>query len=47
MANDHIADPRWGIGAHGIMQKHIKIIGAVHVSAGSWMPIMQHTGYVL
>lgn len=47
MANDHVANPAWRIGAHGIMQNHVKIIGAVHVSAGSWMPIMQLTEYVL
>jgi len=41
------ADPRWRIGLQGIMQSHIKIIGAVHVSAGSWQPIVQLTGYVL
>jgi hypothetical protein len=47
MANDHVASPAWRIGVHGIVQNHVKIIGAVHVSAGSWMPIMQLTGYVL
>ena len=47
MANDHVACPGWEIGTHGITQTHVKIIGAVHVSAGSWMPIMQLTGYVL
>jgi len=47
MANVHAADPQWGVGAHGIMRSHIKVIGAVHVSAGSWMPLVQLTGYVL
>jgi hypothetical protein len=47
MANGHVAYPGWEVGAHGITQNHVKIIGAVHVSAGSWMPIMQLTGYVL
>ncbi|KAH9961954.1 hypothetical protein BC827DRAFT_1267307 [Russula dissimulans] len=41
----HVVDPRWGIGTHGITQSHIKVIGAVHVSAGSWMPIIQLTGH--
>ncbi len=47
MASDHMANPGWAIGTNGITPCHIKIIGAVHVSAGSWMPIMQLTGYVL
>jgi hypothetical protein len=29
------------------MQRDVKVIGAVHISAGSWMPIVQLTGYVL
>jgi len=41
------ADPRWGIGPHGITQHHVKVIGAVRVSAGSWQPIIQLTEYVL
>jgi len=40
------ADPRWCI-AHGITQRHVRVIGAVHVSAGSWQPIIQLTRYVL
>jgi hypothetical protein len=32
---------------HDITQRHVKIIGAIHVSAGSWMPIVQLTEYVL
>ncbi|KAI9464406.1 hypothetical protein F5148DRAFT_176961 [Russula earlei] len=47
VANDPVAIHRWGIGTHGITQGHVKVIGAVHVSAGSWMPIIQLTGYVL
>ncbi|KAN0118932.1 hypothetical protein V8E52_004704 [Russula decolorans] len=39
-------DVNWRIGIHGITQGHVKIIGAVHVSAGSWMPIIQLTEYV-
>ena len=38
---------RWGIGARGINQTQVKVIGAVHVSAGSWMPLMQLTKYVI
>lgn len=40
-------DPKWLIAPHGITQNHVKIIGAVHISAGSWMPIVQLTGYVI
>ncbi|KAI9463773.1 hypothetical protein F5148DRAFT_982359 [Russula earlei] len=47
MASGHLADPRWRIGMQGITQSDVKIIGAVHVSAGTWMPIIQLTGYVL
>ena len=40
-------DPRWQIGMRGgITQEEVKVIGAIHVSAGSWMPIIQLTRYV-
>jgi hypothetical protein len=32
---------RWTIGQGGINPIDIKIIGIIHVSAGSWMPILQ------
>ncbi|KAI9447191.1 hypothetical protein BJY52DRAFT_1127570 [Lactarius psammicola] len=41
-------DPRWKIGGRGgIMPEEVKVIGAIHVSAGSWMPIIQLTRYVI
>ena len=41
-------DPRWQIGRpNGIGEEEVKVIGAVNVSAGSWMPIIQLTRYVL
>jgi len=43
MAHERVANDRWRIGTNGITQDHIKIIGVVHVSAGSWMPIIQLT----
>ncbi|KAH9051297.1 hypothetical protein EDB83DRAFT_1301143 [Lactarius deliciosus] len=48
-AHGHVAtDPRWQIGEHGgITQAEVKVIGAIHVSAGSWMPIIQLTRYVI
>ncbi|KAN0133464.1 hypothetical protein V8E53_008632 [Lactarius tabidus] len=48
MSNGYVApDRRWQIGMHGIRQEHVKILGVVHVSAGSWMPILQLTYYVI
>ncbi|KAI9439238.1 hypothetical protein H4582DRAFT_2075898 [Lactarius indigo] len=49
MAHGYVAtDPRWQIGMRGgITQAEVKVIGAVHVSANSWMPIMQLTRYVI
>ena len=41
----YVGDPNWRIGKEEITQRHVKIIGAVHVSAGTWMPIIQLTEY--
>ena len=30
----------------GITTEEVKVIGAIHISAGSWMPIIQLTRYV-
>jgi hypothetical protein len=35
---------RWAVGQGGINPNNIRIIGAIHVSAGSWMPILQLNG---
>jgi len=43
-------DPRrgdWRIGEGGIVREDIVIIGAIHVTAGSWMPILQLNRYIL
>ncbi|KAN0131007.1 hypothetical protein V8E53_011140 [Lactarius tabidus] len=37
----------WQIGPGGIHRGDIVIIGAVHVSAGSWMPILQLNRYIV
>jgi hypothetical protein len=37
--------PKWGIG--GIQPNEIIIIGAIQVSSGSWMPILQLNRYIL
>jgi len=41
------SDQRWRIGDGGINRTNIRVIGAVHVSAGSWMPILQLNFYVI
>jgi hypothetical protein len=46
-ASGHVPNTGWQIGSHGITRHHVKVIGAVHVSAGSWMPIIQLTEYVI
>ncbi|KAH9987915.1 hypothetical protein BJV74DRAFT_773696, partial [Russula compacta] len=38
---------QWRIGQGGIERGDIMIIGAVHVSAGSWVPILQLTRFIL
>ena len=38
---------QWQIGPHGIQRSDIIVIGAIHVSAGSWMPILQLSRYIL
>ncbi|KAH9034899.1 hypothetical protein EDB85DRAFT_966951 [Lactarius pseudohatsudake] len=37
----------WEIGPCGIRRNDIMVIGAIHVSAGSWMPILQLSRYIL
>jgi hypothetical protein len=40
--------PKWWIGGgRGIQPNEIVIIGAIQVSSGSWMPILQLNRYVL
>ncbi|KAI9429841.1 hypothetical protein BJY52DRAFT_1133721, partial [Lactarius psammicola] len=39
--------PRWQIGMNGgITQEQVKVIGAIHISGGSWMPILQLAQYI-
>ena len=49
MSSDDVGlvDRRWKIGAGGITQDDVIVIGAIHVSAGSWMPILQLNRYVI
>jgi hypothetical protein len=47
MSSDDVAlDLRWNIGAGGISREDVIVVGAVHVSRGSWMPILQVNRYV-
>jgi hypothetical protein len=41
------SDQRWRIGHGEISRANIRVIGAIHVSAGSWMPILQLNSYVI
>ncbi|KAF8263647.1 hypothetical protein EI94DRAFT_1596241 [Lactarius quietus] len=47
---DHgVTDSRhqlWRIGPGGIQRSDVILIGAIHISAGSWMPILQLTRYI-
>ena len=38
--------PQWHIGGEGIQPNEIVVIGAVQVSSGGWMPILQLTRYI-
>ena len=40
-------DPRWFIGPGYIIPEEVVLIGAVQVSQGSWMPILQLSRFVL
>ncbi|KAI0255572.1 hypothetical protein BJV78DRAFT_1279317 [Lactifluus subvellereus] len=43
----HGNDPNWRVGNGGITKEHVILIGVVHVSQGSWQPILQLNCYVL
>ena len=49
MSNGLVAtDRRWQIGMRGgITQHHVKVIGVIHISAGTWMLILHIDGYVV
>jgi len=40
-------DPNWRVGAGGITKGQVILIGVVHVSQGSWQPILQLNRYVV
>ena len=44
--NEDVRCEQWHIGP-GLIQHHdITLIGAIHVSAGTWMPILQLNRYI-
>jgi hypothetical protein len=40
-------DPNWRIGMGGITKEQVILVGVVHVSQGSWQPILQLNRYVV
>ena len=38
--------PQWRIGEGGIQPHEIMVIGAIQVSSGNWMPILQLTRHI-
>jgi hypothetical protein len=43
----HGSDPNWQVGNGGITKEQVILIGVVHVSQGSWQPILQLNHYIL
>ncbi|KAN0139787.1 hypothetical protein V8E53_002449 [Lactarius tabidus] len=44
--SEDVRREQWRIGPDGIQRHDIMLIGAIHVSAGTWMPIMQLNRYI-
>ena len=40
-------DPNWQVGAGGITRDQVILVGVIHVSQGSWQPILQLNRYVV
>ena len=40
-------DPKWRIGRGGILPNEVLVLGAVHVSSGTWQPILALTKVVM
>ena len=48
MSDDYVAtDHRWKIGVGGITREDVIVVGAINVSADSWMPILQLNRYMI
>jgi len=43
----HGREPNWLVGIGGITIEQVVLIGAAHVSQGSWQPILQLNRYVV
>ncbi|KAH9955296.1 hypothetical protein BC827DRAFT_1141698 [Russula dissimulans] len=43
----HCREPNWLVGIGGITVEQVILIGAIHVSQGSWQPILQLNRYVV
>ena len=39
-------DERWKLGEGGVLLEEIKIIGLLHVSQGTWMPMLHLTRHI-
>jgi hypothetical protein len=39
--------PNWRVGSGGITKEQVILIGVIHVSQGSWQPILQIDHYVM
>lgn len=44
--DDENPAPKWRIGERGIQPQEIILIGAIQVSSGGWMPLMQLTRFI-
>ncbi|KAI0295611.1 hypothetical protein B0F90DRAFT_1670073 [Multifurca ochricompacta] len=45
--HDQSGSTRWFIGDGGISPRNVILIGAIHVSQGSWMPILQLNRFII
>ncbi len=46
MRNPKTFDERWKLGEGGVLLEEIKIIGLLHVSQGTWMPMLHLTRHI-
>jgi hypothetical protein len=47
VAGNHCQKPNWRVGRGGITSSNIILIGFIHVSQGSWQPILELDHYVV
>jgi hypothetical protein len=46
-AGHHCQNPNWRVGSRGITSSNIILIGFIHVSQGSWQPILELDRYIV